>query len=87
MGSLQDALALLDRDVGNIADRKGKMMGCRNVQGIFFTHNTDLHLVWRWRAVWFGDTPVVAGRVPAPGGQYQFTKMGSQTCNVLESNM
>ena len=74
MGGLQDALALLNGNVGNVADGKGKVMGCGDIQRIFVTHNTDLHLYWRF-------TPIVleiprssqTGFLPAPGGQYQFT--------------
>ena len=43
MGGLQDALALLNGNVGNVADGKGKVMGCGDIQRIFVTHNTDLH--------------------------------------------
>ena len=43
MGGLQDALALLHGDVGDVADGKGKVMGCGDIQRIFVTHNTDLH--------------------------------------------
>ena len=43
MGSLQDALALLNGNVGNVADGKGKVMRCGDIQRIFVTHNTDLH--------------------------------------------
>ena len=44
MGGFQDAFALLDGNVGNIADGKGKMMGRGDIQRIFVAHNnTDLH--------------------------------------------
>ena len=51
MGGLQDALALLDGNVGNVADGKGKVMGCGDIQRIFVTHNTDLHKYWRFTPI------------------------------------
>ena len=54
----QGPLPLLNGNLGNIADSKGKMMGRGNIQRILCVHTSFTSILRVHRTLFFGDTPV-----------------------------